>query len=127
MGHDFGLDWHHLWSPSGNGPAEYEEVDRVLVGQPPWICGAGNLQLHAGWTEWRDVRHAGSRNFDGWTVHAGGHSARTATHLRDQRIRRIGFAHAGLCGVLPGDRAGVGGSAASERIHWRISSVERRV
>ena len=127
LGDDAGADWNHLWRAGGDGAAEHEEVDCVFVGQPSGICGAGNLQLHAGGTEWRDVRDAGARNFDGRLVHAGGDSARTASYLRDQRVRRAGLAHAGVCRVVSGDRAGVGGTAFAERIHWRISGDERRI
>ena len=81
--HDSGADRHHLRRAGGHGAAQHEEADRLLFGQPLGICGARNLQLHAGGIERRDVRHAGSRHFHRRPVHAGGNSARAPPHLRD--------------------------------------------
>ena len=64
LDHDAGADRHHLWRAGCDGAAQHEEADRVLIGQPLGICGARNLQLHAGGTERRDVRDAGARHLD---------------------------------------------------------------
>src|SRR5712671_4003589 len=82
VGDDAGVDWHYLWRTGGDGAAQHEEVDRVFLGQSSWICCARNFQLHTGWAEWRDVRHAGARDFYRWTVHAGGYLARTKAYIR---------------------------------------------
>ena len=122
--HDSGADRDYLRRAGGDGAAEHEETDRVFLGEPSGIRGAGNFQLHAGGVEWRDVRDAGARSFDGRAVHAGGDSARAAAYLRDQRIWRPGFAHADLLCVVSRNCAGVGGIAFVQRIHRRISGVE---
>ena len=90
--HDAGADRHHLWRAGGDGAAEHEEADRLLFGQPSGLCGAGDLQLHAGGTERRDVRDAGARRLDRRTVHAGRAfctSAATLTRFRSSADWRL--------------------------------------
>ncbi len=58
-----------------HGAAQHEETDRILVGQPSRICGAGNFQFYPGRIERSDVRHAGARNLHWRFVHARGDSA----------------------------------------------------
>ncbi len=100
VGDDSGADRHHLRRAGGAGAAQHEEADRLLIDQPSGLCGARNLQLHAGGSGRRDLRDAGARRFHRRAVHAGGHSLRAASHLRDFGIRRPGRAHAGVRGIL---------------------------
>ncbi len=45
--HGPGADRHHLWRAGGDGAAEYEKADRILLDQPSGLRRAGNFQLHA--------------------------------------------------------------------------------
>src|SRR6185312_2681661 len=76
-----GADRHCLRRAGCHGAAKHEEVDRILIDQPSWLRGAGNLQLYTGRTKWRDVHHAGTRNFYWRTIHAGGNSLRAPAHV----------------------------------------------
>ena len=61
-----------------HGAAEHEEADRLLLGQPPGICGAGHLQLHASGAGRRDFRDAGARRLHRRAFHAGWASSTSA-------------------------------------------------
>ncbi len=127
LDHGSRADRHYLRRAGGDGAAEYEEADRLLLGQPFGICGARNFQLYPGRAERRDVCNAGARSLYRRTVHAGGDSARTATHVRNCGVWRARIGHAGLCGFVSLHRARIGWTSADERIRRRISGAERCV
>ena len=81
LDHGAGADRNYLRRTGSDGAAQHEKADRIFINQPFGLCGAWHFQLHAGRTQWRDLRDAGPRSFYGRTVHAGRNSLRTAAHL----------------------------------------------
>src|SRR5208283_5952940 len=125
--HGAGADRHHLRRTGFTRAAEYEEADRLLLGQPPRFRRPRHFQFHCSGPEWSRLCHAGARSRHRRTLYAGGHTLRTPPHLRDLGLWRIGDTHAQVRHLLSGHRAGFGWTAAAERFYRRVPGSQRSI
>ncbi len=85
-------------------PDRHQEAGRLLVGQPPGLCGAGHLRAAIRTASRRDPADGQPRPLDRRAVLAGRHDLRAPPHPRYRRFRRPVEGDAGLRLPVTGDR-----------------------